>query len=205
MQELGRHQRRWNHIPSMPVHILSSKCPGACGSIWKLKLREPWGMNETSMFSNKLWGDKSEMHEAGKHWLYFPGLLDMVQANVSATVSGPFSVPTLILAFFSAFCRKSEGWEPELDTESGKCQVLVSIPPTYVKCHRMQAAICSTGVTIWSHCKRVPLFPRKKRVNILLHLVETLKLFVAGLNEGSDPIMILYVKKRLPVFSKNEE
>ena len=49
------------------------------------------------MFSNKLQADKSEVLQAGKHCLYFSGLLDVVQVNASSTLVAalPLSPPHL--------------------------------------------------------------------------------------------------------------
>lgn len=57
-----------------------------------------------SMFSNKLWADKSEVLEAGKHCLYFSGLLDVVQENVSSTLLAalPLSPPLFKISSWSS-------------------------------------------------------------------------------------------------------
>ena len=58
------------------------------------------------MFSNKLRADKSEDLQAGKHCLYFSGLLDVVQVNASSTLLAALPLSPPHLSFLLGLLQK---------------------------------------------------------------------------------------------------
>lgn len=60
------------------------------------------------MFSNKLQADKSEVLQAGKHCLYFSGLLDVVQVNASSTLVAALPLSPPHLSFLLGLLQKIE-------------------------------------------------------------------------------------------------
>lgn len=108
---------------------------------------------------------------------YSSGLLDVVQANVSATLLAALALSPHWFELSSwPSAENQKGGKQSLTLAKAKCS------PQFHH-HLWSIILCRSpyvGATIWSHLKRGPtLSEEKKKVHILLHTAETQKLFVA--------------------------
>ena len=149
--------------------------------------------SEWNIYVLKIWGDKSEMLKAGKHWLYFSGLLDVVQANVSATLLAALglSPPWFELSSWPS-AENHRGGNQSLTLAKAKCS------PQFHQ-HLWSIIMCRSPYAVLG-LQYDPTLSEKKKRCIFSCIWQKL----CCIMEGLDPVVIMNVKERLPAFSKNE-
>lgn len=107
---------------------------------------------------------------------YSSGLLDVVQANVSATLLAALALSPPDLSFLLGLLQKirrvgTRAWHWQRPIAHLNFTTIYEVS-SYVGHHML-------GLQYGPTLKGVPLFLRKKKVHILLHTAETQKLFIA--------------------------